>query len=83
MANAKDIKYDLEERTSLFAERIIELVKTIQQNLVSTPIINQLIKSGTSVRANYFEANGAESRKDFIHKMGICRKESKETKYWL
>ena len=75
--------YDLEERTALFGENIIELSKIISRNTITLPIINQLIKSGTSVGANYCEADCAESRKDFEHKLGICKKEAKETKHWL
>jgi four helix bundle protein len=46
-------------------------------------LISQLVSAGTSVGANYMEADGAESKKDFRHKIGICKKESKETKHWL
>lgn len=77
------MKYDLEERTAKFAEKIIELCKKSPKNVVTIPIINQLIKSGTSIGANYTEANGASSKKDFKNKIFICKKESKETKYWL
>ncbi len=76
-------KYDLEERTSKFGENIIEFAKIISVNTVTRPIINQLVKSGTSIGANYCEADGAESKRDFRHKIAICKKESKETKYWL
>lgn len=75
--------YDLEERTAKFGEDIIEFCKKIPKNIITTPIISQLIRSGTSVGANYCEADCAESRKDFEHKLGICKKESKETKHWL
>lgn len=75
--------YDLEERTAKFGENIIELSKIISKNTITLPIINQLIKSGTSVGANYCEADCAESRKDFEHKLSICKKEAKETKHWL
>ncbi|EKE15914.1 MAG: hypothetical protein ACD_11C00076G0007 [uncultured bacterium] len=76
-------KYDLEERTSIFAENIIKFCKKIPKNVINLPIINQLVKSGTSVGANYCEADDAESKLDFKHKIGICKKESRETKYWL
>lgn len=76
-------KYDLEERTAKFAEKIIELAKKAPKNVVTIPIINQLVKSGTSIGANYCEANGASSKRDFTNKIFICKKESKETKYWL
>ena len=76
-------KYDLEERTAQFGEAIIELAKTFPQDPVNNPLINQIVRAGTSVGANYMEADGAESKKDFQHKISICKKESKETKHWL
>jgi len=83
MPNEKNPKYDLEERTARFGEKIIEFTKEIPQNPITGPIINQLVKSGTSVGANYCEADDAETPRDFIHKIGICKKEARETKYWL
>jgi len=79
----KTKKFDLEERTAKFGERIIELAKKAKKNVVTIPIIGQLVRSGTSIGANYCEANGASSKKDFKNKIFICKKESKETKYWL
>src|SRR3989338_1196618 len=76
-------KYDLEERTALFSERLIELCKKAPKTSITIPIIDQLIRSGTSIGANYCEANGASSKKDFKNKIFICKKEAKETKYWL
>ena len=76
-------KYDLEERTARLAEKIIELVRKIRITAINKGIIEQLVGSGESIGANYCEANEAESRKDFIHKMGIAKKETKETKHWL
>lgn len=75
--------YDLEERTAKFGENIIELCKKIKSNTITTPLISQLIRSGTSIGANYMEANGASSKKDFRNKIFICKKESQETKHWL
>jgi len=76
-------QFDLEERTAVFGESVIALAKKIPLSPVTEPLVKQLVKAGTSVGANYCEANDAESKKDFRHKVGICRKESKETKYWL
>lgn len=76
-------KYDLEERTAKFGENIIIFAGKIPKNVVTLPIISQLVRSGTSIGANYCEADGAESKKDFKHKIGICKKEAKETKHWL
>jgi four helix bundle protein len=77
------MKYDLEERTAKFGEEVIDFAKTIAQNPISTSLIIQFVKSGTALGANYCEADSAESRKDFEHKMGICKKEAKETRHWL
>jgi len=79
----KDKIYDLEERTAKFGEAIIEFAKKIPQNTITIPLITQLIKAGTSVGSNYCEADCAESRKDFAHKLSICKKEAKESKHWL
>lgn len=79
----KERIYDLEERTAKFGENIIEFCQKIPKNEITRPIITQLIKAGTSVGANYCEADCAESRKDFEHKIGICKKEAKESKHWL
>ena len=76
-------KYDLEERTASFGEAIIELAKALSRNPINDPLINQIVRSGTSIGANYVEADGAESKRDFRHKISICKKESKETKHWL
>ena len=76
-------RFDLGERTAKFGEEIIEFAKSLERNEINRPLIGQLVSSGTSVGANYNEADGAESKKDFRHKIGICKKESKETKHWL
>lgn len=84
MPNEKIIKkYDLEERTAKFGENIINFAKKIPVNLITQRIIPQLVASGTSMGSNYCEADDAESGKDFKHKIGICKKEAHETKYWL
>jgi four helix bundle protein len=75
--------YDLVERTAKFGESIVRLAKRVPINPVNQSLISQLVRAGTSVGANYCEADDAESRKDFGHKIGICRKEAKETKHWL
>jgi len=75
--------YDLENRTTKFSEDIIVFLKTLERNIINTPLISQLIRSATSIGANYFEANGAASKRDFKNKICICKKEARETKYWL
>ncbi len=75
--------YDLEERTAKFSENIIDLCKKVPKSVVNVPIIDQLIRAGTSMGANYAEANGASSKRDFKNKIFICKKEGIETKYWL
>ena len=76
-------KYDLRDRTAKFGENIINFAKKIPENSITRPLINQLVRAGTSVGANYCEADDASTRKDFFYKIGTCRKESKESKHWL
>ena len=76
-------KYDLEERTACLGEAIILFVQSLSDTWVNRPLISQIVRSGTSIGANYMEADGAESKKDFRHKISICKKESKETLHWL
>ncbi len=83
MYKTSNTKYDLEERTAKFSENIITLCKEAPKNVITLPILDQLIRSATSIGANYCEANGASSKKDFKNKIFICKKESKETQYWL
>ena len=76
-------KYDLEERTLEFSKEIIRLCRSLPKNTITIPLIDQLIRSGTSTGANYIEANDALGKKDFVHRIKIARKEAKETIYWL
>lgn len=77
------MKYDLEERTMVFSENLIDFFKKYPKTVITMPLIDQGVRSGTSIGANYMEANGASSKKDFKNKIFICKKESKETMYWL
>lgn len=83
MNQNKNKKYDLEERTYIFAENIINICQKSIKNVITIPIISQVVRSGTSIGANYGGANGASSKKDFRNKIFTCKKESKETQYWL
>lgn len=83
MKEKSDKKFDLEERTAIFGENIIRFCQTIKIDTITRPLVNQIIKSATSVGANYCEANGASSKKDFRNKIYICKKEIQETKHWL
>lgn len=76
-------KYDLEERTAKFGEDVIRLCKSVKTTIYTEPSIKQILRSATSVGANYMEANGASSKKDFCNKIYICKKEAQETKHWL
>jgi len=76
-------QYNLEERTVEFAKRIREFVKKLPKTISNIEDIKQLIKSSGSVGANYIEANEALSKKDFVMRIKICRKESKESRYLL
>ncbi len=83
MTNDSKPKYDLEERTLEYGKRIIRMCKALPFNQVNSVLINQVMRSGTSPGANYREANETETSKDFQYRIRICRKESKETLYWL
>ena len=76
-------KLVLEKRTKAFAISVIRYVATVPTTYVEIVLGRQLLKSATSIGANYREANRAESRKDFTHKIGIVEKEAAETQYWL
>jgi four helix bundle protein len=76
-------EYDLEDRTGRFGADVIRFCRSVPSNAVNTPLVSPLVRAGTSVGANYCEANDAESRRDFRHKIGICRKESRECQHWL
>ena len=82
MINNKN-NYDLEERTAKFSEDVIDFLKNIKRNLLNESILKQLIRSATSVGANYCEVNNASSKNDFRNKIYICKKEINETKYWF
>ena len=74
--------YDLEERTAVFGETVIELCLELPTTPVAAPLITQFVKASTSIGANYCEADDAESKADFRHKIALCRKEARETKHW-
>ena len=75
--------YDLEERTARFGEAIIDFARVIPQNAVTNRLISQLVGAGTSVGANYVEADDSVSKKEFLKNIGTCRKEARETKHFL
>jgi four helix bundle protein len=79
----QDKPYDLEERTALFGEAVIDFAKRVRVNPVTRRLIDQLIGAGTSVGANYGEADDAVSKKDFRHKISICKREAREAKFFL
>lgn len=80
---AEKSPYDLESRTALFAERVIVFCRSLKRDPLSLPLVTQIIRSATSIGANYMEANGMNSRKEFVYKISLCKKEANETKYWL
>jgi four helix bundle protein len=81
--NQNSKQYDLEERTLNFAKEVIEFVKILPGNTANAEITKQVIRSAGSIGANYIEANESLSKKDFVMRIKICRKESKESSYWL
>ncbi|MFN2508802.1 MAG: four helix bundle protein [Chthoniobacterales bacterium] len=77
------MKKELEARTKIFALDVIRLVSRLPRTKAADVIGRQLLRSGTSIGANYREANRAQSHDDFIHKIAICEKEAAETEYWI
>ena len=77
------MKYDLEERTTAFGEKVIVFARSIALDEITRPLIDQMVRSGTSIGANYREANEASSKKDFRNKICITKKEANETRHWL
>ncbi|MBM4340702.1 MAG: four helix bundle protein [Deltaproteobacteria bacterium] len=84
MTEKQNVKpYDLEERTFIFAKNVRAFVKKLSKSLSNIEDIKQLVKASGSVGANYIEANEALGKKDFLLRIKICRKEAKESRYWL
>ncbi len=79
----EEFKKELEERTLAFAVNVLSFLYKLPNENIYWVLITQLSKAATSIGANYREANRAESKKDFIHKIGIVEKESSESEYWL
>jgi len=79
----KTVRYDLSERTACFGEQSLQFLKKIKRNPINDPMLTQLAKAATSVGANYCEAEDAVSKKDFRHRISICRKEAKEAMHWF
>lgn len=74
---------DLEERTEKFAKAVIGFSRKLPRNTVNIELISQGVRAAGSVGANYIEANESLSKKDFVNRIKICRKEAKESRYWL
>ena len=75
--------FDLEERTARFGEAVIGFAKKVPLNDVTRPLVSQLVRAATSIGANYAEADDCDSKKDFRFKIGLCRREARETKHWV
>ena len=78
-----DKKYDLEDRTLRFASEVRSFIKQLPKTVVIMEDVRQLVRSSGSVGANYIEANESLSKKDFVMRIKISRKEAKESRYWL
>ncbi len=76
-------EFDLEKRTLKFGKDLIRLCRLIPRELVNNKLVDQVVRSGTSIGANYREANETDTKKDFRHRIRIAKKEAKETVYWL
>ena len=82
-ARREDPRYDLDERSARFGETSVLFAKKVPKTVVTLPLIDQLVRSGTSIGANYCEADDAVSKKEFRCKIGTCKKAARETKHWL
>lgn len=80
---SKSKPFDLEERTYIFAKDVRDFIKTIPKSITNTEYAKQVIRSSSSIAANYIEANESLSKKDYLMRAKICRKEAKETRLWL
>lgn len=76
-------KFDLEERTAVFGEQVVLFARKVKLDEVTRPIVSQLVRSANSVGANYIEANDADSKKDFCYRIGVARREAKESRLHL
>ncbi len=83
IGNQKENKYDLEQRTFLFAKKVRAFVRTLSRSITNIEDTKQLIRSSGSIGANYIEANEALSKKDFVMRIKISLKETKESRFWL
>jgi len=82
-SNGKKLAYDLEQRTAKFGEAVIDFARKVPRGPVTDRLIGQLVGAGTSVGANYCEADDAVSKKEFRYKIGTCKKEARETKFFI
>ena len=76
-------RYDLGERTARFGETVVRFARKLKVDSVTGPLVRQLVRSATSVGANYCEADEAGSNKEFRYRISVCGREAKETRYWL
>ena len=80
---AEERRYDLCERTARLGEAVIRFVRTIKLDAANAPLVRQLVRSSTSIGANYCEADKAGSKKEFRYRISVCNRETRETKHWL
>ena len=76
-------KYDLAERTARFGETTIRFCRRVKTTAITSPLIRQLVRSATSIGANYVEADEAGSKKEFRYRISVCKRETRETQYWV
>ena len=79
----REPKYDLEERCSLFGEAVIAFARRVPMDAVSSPLVSQVVRAATSIGANYCEADEADTNKEFRYRIGVCKRESRETRFQL
>ena len=81
--NISPKKYDLERRTAVLGELVIKFCIAVTKDTINASLVDQVVRSATSVGANYMEADGAGTKKEFQHRMSLCKREAKETMHWI
>ncbi|MCE9603593.1 MAG: four helix bundle protein [Planctomycetia bacterium] len=81
--DAESKRFDLEERTAKFGKAVIRFLRRLPFHSITDPLIRQLVRCATSIGANYCEADDAGSNKEFRYRISVCKREARETKYWL
>lgn len=76
-------KFDLEERTAVYGESVIQFCQNLPRTAITKPLISELVRASTSIGADYCEADESATKREFRYRVSLCRRESRETRHWL